>query len=42
MQRAAAMVAFTAIARLQARARAGQRWVVDKVVQIAEPYRHER
>jgi hypothetical protein len=37
-ERAAAMVAFTAIARLQASGRAGERWVVDKVVQIAEPY----
>jgi hypothetical protein len=38
MQRAAAMVAFTAIARLRASGRADERWVVDKVVQIAEPY----
>ena len=37
-ERAAAMVAFTAIARLQASGRASERWVVDKVVQIAEPY----
>jgi hypothetical protein len=37
-ERAAAMVAFTAIARLQASGRAGERWVVDKVAQIAEPY----
>jgi hypothetical protein len=37
MQRAAAMVAFTAIARLRASGRADERWVVDKVVQIAEP-----
>lgn len=32
------MVAFTAIARLQASGLASERWVVDKVVQIAEPY----
>jgi hypothetical protein len=32
------MVAFTAIAMLRASGRAGERWVVDKVVQIAEPY----
>jgi len=38
MQRAAAMVAFTAIARLRASGGAGERWVVDKVIQIAEPY----
>jgi hypothetical protein len=31
------MVAFTAIARLQISGRASERWVVDKVVQIAEP-----
>jgi hypothetical protein len=37
-ERAAAMVAFTAIARLQVSGRVGERWVVDKVVQIAEPY----
>jgi hypothetical protein len=37
-ERAAAMVAFTAIARLQASGHASERWVVDKVVQIAEPY----
>lgn len=37
-ERAAAMVAFTAIARLQASGLASERWVVDKVVQIAEPY----
>jgi len=37
-EHAAAMVAFTAIARLQASGRAGERWVVDKVVQIAGPY----
>jgi hypothetical protein len=37
-ERAAAMVAFTAIARLQASGRASERWVVDKVVEISEPY----
>ena len=37
-ERAAAMVAFTAIARLQATGRASERWVVDKGIQIAEPY----
>ncbi len=36
-ERAAAMVAFTAIARLQASGRASERWVIDKVVQITEP-----
>ncbi len=40
-ERAAAMVAFTAIARLQISGRAGERWVVDKVVEIAEPYFHD-
>jgi hypothetical protein len=37
-EHAAAMVAFTAIARLQASGRAGERWVVDKVIEITEPY----
>ena len=37
-ERAAAMVAFTAIARLQVSGRASERWVIDKVVQITEPY----
>jgi hypothetical protein len=37
-ERAAAMVAFTAIARLQASGHASERWIVDKVIQIAEPY----
>jgi hypothetical protein len=37
-ERAAAMVAFTAIARLQASGRVSERWVVGKVVQITEPY----
>jgi hypothetical protein len=35
------MVAFTAIARLQVSGLAGERWVVDKVVEIAEPYLHD-
>lgn len=34
---AAAMVAFTAIAKLQAEGRAGERWVVGKVVEIVAP-----
>lgn len=37
-QRAAAMVSFTKIARLQANGRASERWVVDKVVEITQPY----
>jgi hypothetical protein len=37
-ERAAAMVAFTAIARLQTSGRASERWVVGKVVQITQPY----
>ena len=37
-ERAAAMVAFAAIARLQVSGRASERWVVDKVVQITEPH----
>jgi hypothetical protein len=37
-ERAAAMVAFTAIARLQVSRGASERWVVDKVVQIVRPY----
>jgi hypothetical protein len=37
-ERAAAMVAFTAIARLQASGQASERWVVDKVVQFTQPY----
>jgi hypothetical protein len=37
-ERAAAVVAFTAIARLQASGRATERWVVDKVVEITKPY----
>jgi hypothetical protein len=37
-ERAAAMVAFTAIARLQASGRASERWVVDKVVQVTAPH----
>jgi hypothetical protein len=37
-EHAAAMVAFTAIARLQASGHARERWIVDKVIQIAEPY----
>jgi hypothetical protein len=37
-KRAAAMVAFTATARLQASGGASERWVVDRVVHIAEPY----
>jgi hypothetical protein len=41
-ERAAAMVAFTAIARLQASGRARERWVVDKVVQIAESFLFDR
>ena len=37
-ERAAAMVAFTAIARLQASGRASERWVVDKVVEVTQPH----
>jgi hypothetical protein len=37
-ERAAAIVAFTAIARLQASGHASERWIIDKVIQIAEPY----
>lgn len=37
-ERAAAMVAFTAIAELQVNGRASERWLVQKVVEIAEPY----
>jgi hypothetical protein len=37
-ERAAAMVAFTAIARLHASGGATERWVVDKVVQITAPH----
>jgi len=32
------MVAFSAVARLQASGRASARWVIDKVYEIAEPY----
>jgi hypothetical protein len=41
-ERAAAMVAFTAIARLQASGHVSERWVVDKVVQIAESFLFDR
>ncbi len=37
-ERAAAMVAFTAIARIQVSGLAGERWVVGKVLEIAGPY----
>ena len=37
-ERAAAMVAFTAIARLQITGGASERWVLDKVVDIAQPF----
>jgi hypothetical protein len=37
-ERAAAMIAFTAIARLQASGHASERWVVGKVVQISQPF----
>lgn len=36
-ERAAAMVAFTAIARLQVSGRASERWVIGKVAEIVEP-----
>ena len=41
-ERAAAMFAFTAIARLQASGHVSERWVVDKVVQITEPFLFDR
>jgi len=37
-ERAAAMIAFTAIAGLQARGRVSERWVIDNVVEITQPY----
>jgi len=40
-ERAAAMIAFTAIARLQVDGLASERWVVDKVIEITEPYNPE-
>ena len=40
-QRAAAMIAFNALAKLYLNGGASERWVVDKVVEIAEPYAHD-
>ena len=39
-ERASAMVAFVAVARLQTGSGAAERWVVQKVHEIAEPFFH--